>query len=103
MSILSGVALALLGYRWLAARHHGLAVVAYGLLLLALGALIRLSDQMVLTSGRFIFQNGYTVGWDLVYAEVLFGVPLLLYELLRLRLRLTAEVTVGARQERPPL
>lgn len=99
MSLLGDVALILLGYRWLAARRRWLAVLAYGLLLLALLPATRLVDQRLLTSGEFIFQHGYTIGWDIVYGEVLFVVPLLLYELLRLRLRVAP--TVGARQERP--
>jgi hypothetical protein len=92
LALLTGVgamgwlALLLLGYRWLAARRPGLALLLWGLILLVLVPVATiLGDQYQLASGMLAFGGGYTIGHDVVVAEGLLLTPILLYEIRRRR------------------
>jgi hypothetical protein len=84
---MGGFALVVLGYHWLAARTPKLARLVLGLFLLVLfPAAVGIGDQFALRAGMMTFGGGYTVGHDVVVAEVFFLAPVLLYEGLRRRL-----------------
>jgi len=76
-------------YRWLARRRPKLALVGYLLLIVLMMLATVLGDQSQLASGEMIFQHGYTIFTDVLYAVVFFGLPLLIYEVICHSSRLT--------------
>jgi hypothetical protein len=75
--------LCLLLYRWLLTRRVWLARAVYLLILAALVPGTILGDQAVLRSGLLTFGNGYTIAVDVVLSEIYFGLPPILFELMR--------------------
>lgn len=82
-----GIAVLLLLYRWLAARRSFLALLLYGLLMLSLIPATIAGDQWYVSLGKYSFGHGFTIGWDVVQALLIFGLPLLIHEGLRRRER----------------
>lgn len=70
-------------YVLVARRHPRLGLLVYGAFMLAVIPGTIVSDRMFLGDGTFAFRHGYSIGTDILYAEVLFGFPLVLYTLLR--------------------
>jgi hypothetical protein len=82
------MAMAILGsllsaYRWLASRRPRLVVPMYLVLLVALVPLTILGDSMVLRTGTLTFGGGYTLAHDVLLGEVVFALPVIMYELFR--------------------
>jgi hypothetical protein len=77
------LALVLLLYRWVARYLPRIALVIYTLILLALIPGTFYADERLLRSGVLFFVQGYTVGYDVVMGEVIFALPVVIYEILR--------------------
>lgn len=82
-SLAAHLGLILLGYRWLSGRRPRLALALYGLVLLVVIPGTIAGDLDSFGAGAYFYRNGFTLAADVVYAEALFGVQLLLFEALR--------------------
>jgi hypothetical protein len=83
VTLMLTILLLLLFYRWMATHHRRLALGVYALAVVLLALATILGDQAMLTSGGFIFANGYTIASDVLYALVIYGLPFGVYHLPR--------------------
>lgn len=77
------ICLVLLVYQWLAARNRRYALGIYAMLVVLLAVATILGDQVMLISGGYVFANGFTIGSDVLYALVIYGLPFVVYHILR--------------------
>jgi hypothetical protein len=100
LSLAALVALLLAGYRWLARRRVWLALTIYTLLSLAMILGTIFGDRYALSSGLMTFGNGYSIVVDIGYGLALLWVPLAMYTLLCMRVRVTPAPSMGMRKNR---